>query len=129
MLSVAQSAELLNVSPARVRALVAEGSLPAEKVGRAWVLREQDVARRLEEKPGPGRPSKAVSKRGDSTLSKDDRDELHRLFTACKEALGTCPSAADIERARSAEEAGFMVAAADYFLQQKQRDVIRQGLF
>jgi len=43
MLSVVESAERLGVSPARVRALIKAGQLPACKSGRAWVLREEDV--------------------------------------------------------------------------------------
>lgn len=38
LLSVAQAADLLGVSPARIRQRIAEGSLPAQKVGAAWVL-------------------------------------------------------------------------------------------
>ena len=55
MLSVAESAAILKVSPARVRALIAKGALPAEKAGRAWLLREEDVMQRLSQhaKAGP----------------------------------------------------------------------------
>ena len=44
MLSVSQSAALLNVSPARVRKLIAGGALPAQKIGRNWAIAETDVA-------------------------------------------------------------------------------------
>ena len=47
MLSVVESAERLGVSPARVRALIKAGQLPACKSGRAWVLREEDVLERV----------------------------------------------------------------------------------
>ena len=43
MLSVVESAEILQVTPTRVRALIAQGALPAQKVGRTWTLREEDV--------------------------------------------------------------------------------------
>ena len=56
MLSVAESAEQLGVSPARVRALIKDGRLPAVKNGREWVLREEDVLQRLMEHPRAGRP-------------------------------------------------------------------------
>ena len=64
MLSVAQSAELLNVSPTRVRALIASGLLPAEKAGRAWVLREEDVMQRASLHARPGRPSNGAKGAG-----------------------------------------------------------------
>lgn len=48
MLSVVESAEILQVTPTRVRALIAQGALPAQKVGRTWTLREEDVMQRAE---------------------------------------------------------------------------------
>ena len=59
MLSVVESAERLGVSPARVRALIKAGQLPACKSGRAWVLREEDVLERVAVHPRAGRPSAA----------------------------------------------------------------------
>lgn len=58
MLSVAESASILNVSPARVRALISQGALPAAKVGRVWTLREEDVMQRASLRPTAGRPRK-----------------------------------------------------------------------
>jgi len=49
--SVAQAASLLGVTPTRVRQRIAEGSLPAEKLGSMWVLDRAAVVPAV-----PGRP-------------------------------------------------------------------------
>ena len=54
MLSVVESAEILQVTPTRVRALIAQGALPAQKVGRTWTLREEDVMQRAATRPSAG---------------------------------------------------------------------------
>ncbi len=43
MLSVSQSADILKITPSRVRALIKNGSLHASKAGRIWLLEEKDV--------------------------------------------------------------------------------------
>lgn len=55
MLSVVESAEILQVTPTRVRALIAQGALPAQKVGHTWTLREEDVMQRAATRPSAGR--------------------------------------------------------------------------
>ncbi|MBN2922667.1 MAG: helix-turn-helix domain-containing protein, partial [Bifidobacterium sp.] len=57
MLSVSECAQILGVSTARVRQLIASGSLEATKVGRSWVLPEVAVYDRLLKNPSSGRPS------------------------------------------------------------------------
>ena len=57
MLSVSECAQILGVSTARVRQLIASGSLEATKVGRSWVLPEAAVYDRLLKNPSSGRPS------------------------------------------------------------------------
>lgn len=49
-LSLAEAAQRLNASPGFIGRLVREGEIPACKVGRAWVLRESDLARYLSNK-------------------------------------------------------------------------------
>ena len=53
MLSTVEAAKLLGVSSIRVRNLIYDGALPAQKVGRSWVLREEDVMARLARQPAP----------------------------------------------------------------------------
>ncbi|MGL5930958.1 MAG: helix-turn-helix domain-containing protein [Dermatophilaceae bacterium] len=58
-ISVADAAKRLGVHVQRVHQRIADGSLPAEKVGRHWVIDEHDVSR-LDKRPG-GRPPSARS--------------------------------------------------------------------
>lgn len=56
-----QAAEKLGLSVQRIRALITAGRLPAQKLGRDFVIQENDlklVAVRI-----PGRPSKQATKR------------------------------------------------------------------
>ena len=51
MLSVEESARMLGISGARVRKLIADGLLPATKVGRSWAIEEAAAMDRLAAKP------------------------------------------------------------------------------
>ena len=50
------AAEILGVNDSRVRQLILSGRLPAQKVGRDWIIRERDLAKVADRKPG--RPRK-----------------------------------------------------------------------
>lgn len=131
MLSVAESAELLRISPTRVRALIAEGTLPARKVGRAWVLREEDVMDRAARHPRGGRPRKgaAPASRAVSRAPHASDNDLRSLYRACKDAFSVRPDAAVISTAELPEEASFYLAVSDFFLQQRQRELVQRGAF
>lgn len=60
MLSTAEAARRLGVSPRRVRALVESGELAAERVGRAWAIDEASVQARAEAPKLKGRPKEAA---------------------------------------------------------------------
>ncbi len=55
MLTTTQAADVLGVSARRVRALIQSGRLPAERIGRDWTVRREDLDK-LERKVG--RPRK-----------------------------------------------------------------------
>lgn len=55
MLSVLEVSELLNVSSRRVRALIADGRIPAQLIGKTWAIRNEDIALLPQHRPG-GRP-------------------------------------------------------------------------
>lgn len=130
MLSVAESARILNVSPARVRTLIAEGALPAQKVGRAWALQQNDVLQRALSKPKPGRPRTSDCPPPEAPPSERiEAERVHELFAACKEAFAVCPTATEIAAAITPEEADFIVAMSDFFLQQRQRELVKRGVF
>ena len=57
LLSVIEAAERLGVSRIRVNQLIDEGRLPAQKVGRSFVIKESDLKFVAERKTG--RPPKA----------------------------------------------------------------------
>ena len=56
ILSVKQAAEVLGVSDRRVIALIAAKRLPAQRLGREWIIRSKDLELVKDRKPG--RPPK-----------------------------------------------------------------------
>jgi excisionase family DNA binding protein len=61
LISSAEAAERLGVHITRVQVLIREGRLPAQKIGRTYVVNEDDL--KLVEDRKPGRPPKAKEKR------------------------------------------------------------------
>lgn len=55
-LTTPQAAEQLGISTRRVRALIAAGRVPAERLGRDWIIAEPDLDAVRDRKPG--RPKK-----------------------------------------------------------------------
>lgn len=132
MLSVQESARILGVTATRVRALIAQGALPAEKVGRAWLLREEDVLQRLSEHRRPGRPASIdniTQTACEDTTMENVAEEGHRIYLACKEFFRFRPDPEQVAAAQSQEEAAFYMVVADFFLQQKQRELVKQGVY
>lgn len=60
LISVSEAAEKLGISRWRINQLINEKRLPAKKIGRAYVIKESDLALVKDRKPG--RPSKSQSK-------------------------------------------------------------------
>lgn len=52
LLTVEQAAGELGVTSRRVRALIKDERLPAQKVGRDWLIRRQDLDKVRDRKPG-----------------------------------------------------------------------------
>lgn len=75
LVSVPQAAERLGVSPERIYQRIKTGSLPAQRVGRSWVLDEEDV-RRIAHHAGPGRPLSAASAWGLLAVSEGEAREF-----------------------------------------------------
>jgi excisionase family DNA binding protein len=59
LLSTSEAAEKLGISPIRVRQLIREGRLSAQKIGRDYVIDEKDL-RHVEDRQ-TGRPPKEKS--------------------------------------------------------------------
>ncbi|MGB7923439.1 MAG: helix-turn-helix domain-containing protein [Pyrinomonadaceae bacterium] len=62
LLTTREAAERLGVSAGRVRQMVADGQLPAQRIGRDNFVKESDLT--LVEDRKRGRPSKKASKKG-----------------------------------------------------------------
>ncbi len=60
LLSVAEVAERLGVTRARINQFINEKRLPAQRIGRSFAVREEDLS--LVENRKTGRPSKPKSK-------------------------------------------------------------------
>ena len=60
ILTTTQVAKILKVNDSRVRQLILSGRLPAQKLGRDWIILEKDLSKVADRKPG--RPKK---ERGD----------------------------------------------------------------
>jgi excisionase family DNA binding protein len=56
LLSVAEAAEKLGVHRTRINQLIDSGALPAARIGRAYVIREDDLEK-VKHRPAPGRPT------------------------------------------------------------------------
>lgn len=59
LISSAEAAERLGVHITRVQVLIREGRLPAQRIGRTYVVNEDDL--KLVEVRKPGRPRKAAN--------------------------------------------------------------------
>jgi excisionase family DNA binding protein len=66
LLNTDEAAERLDVTKHQVRVLIREGKLPAQKIGRDWVIAEEALEQ-AQNRPRPGRPKKKKSE--------DDEDE------------------------------------------------------
>lgn len=57
VVNVAEAADLLGRSRALTRRLCQQGRIPAEKIGRDWVLKLADIRQFAAEERKPGRPA------------------------------------------------------------------------
>lgn len=83
LISVSESAELLGISRARVHAMIANGTIRAEKIGHNWLIDRNEIARRKRQSQRRGRPlscSTAWRSIRDAELPGEaqERDELRR---------------------------------------------------
>jgi excisionase family DNA binding protein len=60
LIGTSEAAELLGVSPGRIRQLVQSGQLPAERVGRTLVIRRRDLDLFASQPPGRPRHARRV---------------------------------------------------------------------
>jgi excisionase family DNA binding protein len=133
MLTVAEAAARLQVTPERVRNMIYDGILPAERLGRNWMIAERDVLERLCRQPKAGRPRKDVEGDGIpqhlSSPQSFDIGEARELYHRCKSELYGCYDLGFLDQAHSEEERRFYITVADFFLQQRQAELIKRGAY
>ena len=78
-LSVADAAQALQVSPRRVRQLLADRSLPGVRIGGRWLVSPAGVEHRSRSRPAAGRPLSSVSAWQVLAALSGVEDELARL--------------------------------------------------
>lgn len=127
MLTVKQAACELNVTEARVRALLSDGLLEGEKAGRMWLVHERSVESRKALKPSAGRPCKHHMQK--AKPSAIDTSRTRRLYEECEALLAGCYDSHFLDAAASDREERFYVHVANFFLQEKQRELIERGAF
>lgn len=76
LLTLPEISYTLGMNPSTVRLWVREGRLPAEKVGRKWMVRRADLEQMLAEQPHVGHPRGA----GSSTTPEDWSEQPERAM-------------------------------------------------
>ncbi|MBQ9042555.1 MAG: helix-turn-helix domain-containing protein [Eggerthellaceae bacterium] len=127
MLSVKEAAEKLGVSGARIRALLKSGQLEGRKIGNAWAISEQSVAKRKQANAHPGRPAADPPRQYMRAIP--DVEAAHRIYDEAAEVLVGCYNAAFLDQARTPQEQAFWIRVADFFLQQEQRKLVDEGVY
>ena len=135
MISVTEAARMLDVTPARVRKLIADGRIRASKVGNRWIIAEEEIISRRHAAPRGGRPSATIHRGNDTFASPSGKTiaelypDEHALYLACRKAFSHLHPIPSGLPATDKSEINFYMALADFFLQEQQRDLVRRGVF
>lgn len=130
MIGTKEASQMLGVSQARVRELLNAGTLKGTRVGRAWAIDEQSVRYRLANAPAAGRPTAQETERSQKAAAlAADEAQAHRLYKECEALLAGRYDAAFLQAAATDSERRFYTAVADFFLQERQRQLIESGVF
>ena len=62
-------------------------------------------------------------------LSVAEAAALHELYQECRALFSCVPTAEMMAQAQSQEEAAFYMAVSDFFLQQRQAQLVKEGVF
>jgi excisionase family DNA binding protein len=71
LITTSEAAERLGVTIRRIQALITDGRLPAQKVGRDYLIKEEDLKLVIDRKPG--RPRKPKTMTIENTVNKGKR--------------------------------------------------------
>ena len=113
--------------PALMRALVSLDAVNANQEPPNALLANADDAPK-DSNVFPASANDGTDRNGDLAAGAHSPRALHALFLECKEAFRFEPPLHELSSV-SREEAGFYMAVADYFLQQKQRELIERGVY
>ena len=72
---------------------------------------------------------KALVLVGRVASSAESRCDLPQLFEECKKAFSFCVPLDVLQSAKTQEEADFYIELSDFFLRQKQRELVKRGAF
>ena len=126
MLTVKQAAEELRVTPERVRNMIYAGTLPAQKFGNNWSISRYDVKQRLASKPKRGRPKKTVQ---NEVVSYHIVSLNSALYEECRTFMEEYGELQHVLQTNTKEEQEFFIMLWNFFLQQKQEALIKQGVY
>ena len=92
---------------------------------------EAAVYDRLLKNPSSGRPSSSSDDLHSECVasSAESRCDLPQLFEECKKAFSFCVPLDVLQSAKTQEEADFYIELSDFFLRQKQRELVKRGAF
>ncbi|WP_302962313.1 hypothetical protein [uncultured Adlercreutzia sp.] len=62
-------------------------------------------------------------------ISEAEAGVLHELYQECRALFSYVPTAEMMAQAQSQEEAAFYMAVSDFFLQQRQAQLVKEGVF
>jgi excisionase family DNA binding protein len=84
LLTLPEIAQTLGMNPSTVRLWVREGRLPAEKVGRKWMVRRADLEQMLAEQPQVGHPRGAAARTAPEDWSEQPEQAMMDLASSAQ---------------------------------------------
>lgn len=127
MLSTQQAAEKLGISQVRVRELLKSGKLKGRRVGRSWVVDESSVDARLIQPQKAGRPTVDLQD-AESGYDPAFLAQIHDLYRQSEKLLAGRYDVDLYKALGDGKEVRFCAKVSDFFLQEKQRELIKQGV-
>lgn len=132
-LSTKDAVERLGISAVRVRELLEDGKLTGNKIGRAWIVDADSVERRRRDPPRAGRPRTTGEAEAPDTRfagsSDPDLNELRDIYLRCEKYLSGGYDASVYRAVPDERERRFLAHVTDFFLQEKQHELIARGVF
>ncbi|MDO4437377.1 MAG: helix-turn-helix domain-containing protein [Coriobacteriaceae bacterium] len=128
-MTVSQAAEMLGISAARVRRMLQDGVLDGQKEGGVWMIDRSSVVLRLQNGARVGRPPLNANDDPEEQAQLRRGVRAHELYEACREVLAGAYDASVLAAAETEEERRFYLMVSDFFLQQKQRELVAQGVW